>query len=891
MKRATCLEGNVGVTTERRTQSASGYRVLMQTRPNVFTHRGGDTIVLERLSDGLSHRGHQVTIDLQGSADVAAFDVAHLFNFATTGLTKQYASRAATAGVPYVVTTLYEDLPQFHRQSHLVAGSLIEYVRGGQRPGSYAVTHQHVSAVEPSSRFPADDIARHAAALMPNGAGEASALVRDFPYAKRIMTVPVGSEIGALCGPELFEQVYGERDFVLCVGRLESRKNQLMLLKALEDSPLTVVLAGGGFSYQPDYEAAIRSFKRRGKTIILGLVDPQMLSSAYAACRVHVLPSWHELPGLVSLEAAARNKNIVVTRTGTTADYVGDRAFYCLPWDSDSILSAVMAAYYSPVREGVVEMAQSYSWAGAVEKTEEVYREVVVQREPVAVSKIVTGHCSQEPVMNGEYSMNKETPNFTEIVERGESAAKSADFETADIYLAEAERLDPHSTRVLKARGAVLLAQMRPAEAMSFFDRALAVEPNEPKLLAGRGMCDLLQNHPDKATVFFERALETEPDYLVALYQLLECSYGLGEYAKALRALTRYLQVKPTDVDIRFCLAGCLFKNGQLEAAQWELDVISQTQPDHQGASELRQIIRNGGSANVSSASTIPTPQIVPGVSGATLRASLSELSERVRSWKVEAQSDSSTVASEAMPTAPTAEMVSDEDVAQAIGRVEDLKRSGEFSAAIEELTQLVGRGALNQPYQEIADCLEAEFTVLGGDLRAAGAKYDEILEANPRCARALCGKGALAAEAQQWKVAEQYFTQAITIDSECDVAYAGMGLCAMTENNVEKAFGFFQASTEKNPENHRALLGLLQTGYPLKRYTEMERMLTAYLDLHPASLDMLYSFAGLLFAQGKVNEARLEIEKILIFEPQHEHALELRGMLDKAESDPAVRH
>jgi hypothetical protein len=47
----------------------------------------------------------------------------------------------------------------------------------------------------------------------------------------------------------------------------------------------------------------------------------------------------------------------------------------------------------------------------------------------------------------------------------------------------------------------------------------------------------------------------------------------------------------------------------------------------------------------------------------------------------------------------------------------------------------------------------------------------------------------------------------------------------------------------------------------------------------------MLYSFAGLLYAQGKVNEARLEIEKILVFEPEHENALELREMLDKMPS------
>ncbi len=855
----------------------------MQTRPNVFIHRGGDTILLERLSDGLCQRGHQVTIDLQGNIDLAEFDLVHLFNFATTGLTQQYADRAVAANVPYVVTTLYEDLPQFHRQSHLVAGSLIEYVRGGQRPGSYGLTYQQLSAIEPSPRFPADELAKNAAALMPNGSGEASALKRDFPDAQRIITVPVGSEIGALCGPELFEQVYRERDFVLCVGRLESRKNQLMLLKALEDSPMTVVLAAGGFSYQPEYEAAIRSFKRRGKTIVLGMLDPQMLSSAYAACRVHALASWYELPGLVSLEAAARNKNIVVTRTGTTADYVGDKAFYCTPWDGDSILSAVTAAYYSPVREGMTDLAQSFSWVKAVERTEEVYREVASKSTAAAVSKIVTGYSSQNSVHNGEYAMKNEGPKFAEIVERGENAAKRADFETADVYLAEAERLNPQSTRVLKARGAVLLAQMRPAEALSFFDRALSVEPNEAKLLTGRGMCDLIQNQPDTAIVFFDRALEIEPDYLVALYQLLECSYGLGEYRKALEVLTRYLQIKPADVEIRFCLAGCLFKSGQLEAAQWELDVITQTHPDHKGANELRQIIRNGGRADFTGAPAVPMSQIVPLVSGPALRESICELSERVRAWKVESQKDPSVTSAVTKSEAQTAEILSDEEAAQTIGRIEDLKRSGEFSAAVEELTKLVTTVVLNRPYSEIASCLDAEFTVLGGDLQSAGRKYDEILESNPQCARALCGKGALAAEAQNWKMAEQYFTQAISIDIECDVAYAGMGLCAMTENNLEKAFGFFQAATERNPENHRALLGLLQTGYPLKRYTEMERMLTAYLDLHPASLDMLYSFAGLLFAQGKVNEARLEIEKILIFEPQHEHALELQGILDGA--------
>ena len=104
-----------------------------------------------------------------------------------------------------------------------------------------------------------------------------------------------------------------------------------------------------------------------------------------------------------------------------------------------------------------------------------------------------------------------------------------------------------------------------------------------------------------------------------------------------------------------------------------------------------------------------------------------------------------------------------------------------------------------------------------------------------------------------------------------------------MVAGDEERAFELFTTAAEKNPENQRALLGVLQTGYPLKRYNEMERMLSSYLRLHPASIDMLYSLAGLLYAQGKVSEAKLEVEKILIFEPAHEHALELQEMINEA--------
>jgi len=111
-------------------------------------------------------------------------------------------------------------------------------------------------------------------------------------------------------------------------------------------------------------------------------------------------------------------------------------------------------------------------------------------------------------------------------------------------------------------------------------------------------------------------------------------------------------------------------------------------------------------------------------------------------------------------------------------------------------------------------------------------------------------------------------------------VALAGLGLCAMVNRKEERAFELFTQAVASNPENRRALLGVLQLGYPLKKYTEIEKAINAYLEIHPANIEMLYSFAGILFAQGKVEQAKVEVEKILIFEPDNSRALELRDMI-----------
>lgn len=870
--------------------AARPMRILIQNRPNTFTQRGGDTVVLEELSKGLAIRGHEVVVDVEGNRDPRGYDLVHLFNFATPQLTQALAQRAQAANVPFVVTSLYEDVPEFHNQSHALAGALVEYVRGGQRR-EYWLNHKGASlSAARSQRFPCDWLVQHAAAIFANGAGEASALKRDFPQCSTIIEVPVGHETGVKGDAALFEGMYGVRDFVLCVGRLESRKNQLMLLKALEESEITVVLAAGGFSYQPEYENAVRSFKRRGQTLILDRLSAEMLAAAYAACRIHALPSWYELPGLVSLEAASFGKNIVVTRTGTSADYMKDVAFFCAPADEDSIFSAVMAAYHSPARPKLVETALAYTWESAVEETVSAYQAVLGIQVKIPAAQ-PSSACAATAAPAGIYDMSFNAMELEDAIEQGEAAAKALDFGRAEELLRRADAFDSGSPRAAKSLAAVLLAQSRVDEARPLFDKALRLSPGDPKALAGRGMCETMSDRPEAALLFFDKALDIAPDTLVALYQVIECAYKLDRYDRAEASIRRYLAVVPADTEIRFCLAGCLYKSGELKACLREVLQVLSEKPQHEGGLELQVRVQ----AELAAQEAVQVCPSQPEALQTALLLSpegLEDLSHRIQAWTVGGAS--LMTASAEMATDADRQSVGDaatraQDVATIIADLEALKRAGKVTEANEMIANTPSAAAGTAEQREVLGCLRAELAVLDGKLTEAAAMYDVLLDRNPHLARALCGKGALAAESQDWTTAQAFFETSLDYNSSYDVALAGLGLCRMVKGRSEEAFALFKQAATANPENHRAILGVLQLGYPLKRYAEMEAMVLSYLQRYPASLDMIYSFAGLLYAQGRVHEARTEVQKILIVEPKHEPALELREMLEKVDSGPEL--
>jgi len=350
----------------------------MRNRSNAFTQRGGDTIVMERLAEGLTRRGIEVAFDPDNRADIRQYDLCHLFNFATPELTEALARQSHSIGQPFVVTALYEDWPRFYNQMQLYYQALAAYVEAGQPKQSWAQLAHAASSVPPHARLENGWTAKHAAALLATGEAERGTLISDYGTEIRVEINHVGCDIGSSrADNSLFFDKYRIEDFVLCVGRLETRKNQLMLLKALEDSDIPLVFATGGFTYQPEYAAACKKFRRRGKTHFLERLSPEELSSAFSASRVHALASWYELPGIVSLEAARLGANVVVTEYGTSRDYFGELAFYAQPNKPEDIFNAVTAAFHRPKSESLKAHVERYTWDNSSSEVLAVYQSLL----------------------------------------------------------------------------------------------------------------------------------------------------------------------------------------------------------------------------------------------------------------------------------------------------------------------------------------------------------------------------------------------------------------------------------------------------------------------------------------------------------------------------------
>ena len=875
-------------------------RILLANRPNAKTHPGGDTVVMDRYAEGLERHGFDVDVVLDGKIDFQSYDFVQLFNFATPGYTEQLARMASQAGVPFVVQTLLEDVPNFHTQSHAVAAALQNYVQSGQNEAMLKQSWPNIADIERSDPFENTWTATHAAALITTGASESKTVQETYPGAAQCVEIPLGCEVQAEANAELFEKKYGVRDFILCVGRIESRKNQLMLLKALEHVDIPVVLVGGGVEYQPDYVAAVKGFRRKGETLVLGRLSDEMLASAYAAAKVHALVSWYELPGLVSLEAAQHGCNVVATLNGTSKDNLGDSAFYADPSDWNSVKNAVLAAYHTPFQSEILSAIAPNRWDTASDKLVALI-ESLIQVDTISESEATETQFGDEIAAMSEratatfapkdvspeagttdaqveaidnLSMNQVNSAFQQVpdvvdpmasLEQAEAIALEGEFEKAHQLFDEAEQMTGKTARSLRSRGAVFLAESRVDQAIACFEQSLAMNAKEPRALFGFGMCCMMKERWEDAYRNLLAGLEIEPMYLVGIRQLIECSYHVERYDALELALARYLSESSDNLDLQFCRAGALFKLNRFAESEAIVHEILEKDSSFNGAEMLLEMIQK----NRSIASSEQGKSVLQNEISVTSYESDPNRAKPEAAYGV----------TESTEGAGETNVV---ELDQALEQMEHYKRTGD----LEKFAELADNMSLkivqaDDSRREWFTLLRAEVLAKSGEVAIAEEIFDAILAGNPKCARALCGKGAIVAHRGNWDDAKSFFEHALGFEPDYDVALAGLGLYEAQSGNFEAAWGFYGRSLMQNPENQRALLGIVEIGPQLGKLADVQQALESYLDMHPADLTFIYSYAACLYALGNFQECLTQLQKILIFEPQNVRAIELKGLAE----------
>ncbi|MBI4673964.1 MAG: glycosyltransferase family 4 protein [Chloroflexi bacterium] len=380
--------------------------IFIQRRYSPKVGASGLTAQLLSTVEALKPLGITADVEAFDGRDLSPYALAHIYCLPDTGAALRGLWHARRARKAVVVTPIYWNLDRFEREGRALVR---EWAPEIADPAN--VDAETRALVEESNALQAQIekttlrlVYRSADLLLPQSEMEGAQLVRDFgvsPDAIRVVHNGVDPTY-ANGSAERFVQKYGVRDFVLCVGRIDPRKNQFSLLRALAQDQLPIVLIGGTTS--PEYLAACKKIAGPN-TLFLSGFDASQIADAGAAGRVHALVTWGETVGLAALEAGIAGCNLVMTTESSAREYLGEYAWHCDPGDRRAMRDAVLAAYDAPRARARELILQNYTWARAAQESCAAYAELSASRvnayDPAAdIETLVELHARLLPLQN-----------------------------------------------------------------------------------------------------------------------------------------------------------------------------------------------------------------------------------------------------------------------------------------------------------------------------------------------------------------------------------------------------------------------------------------------------------------------------------------------------------
>ncbi|HWQ72801.1 MAG TPA: glycosyltransferase [Desulfitobacteriaceae bacterium] len=329
-------------------------KVLFQIRPDYLKNPAGDTVQMISTGQGLKNSGVEIAISTDPNQLLSSFDLVHIFNITRIKESYLFFLNAQKQQKKVVISPIYWN-----------PGNFLQSQKSGPNLLAAWKIAQPMRA----------RLIRESRLILPNSELEMDNLKQDFPKHAPYLVIPNGfPDSFPGIGPGLFQQRFPKlpKDFILCVARISPRKNQHWLARICHESRLPLVLIGPVNDRK--YLELIRSYNN---VTYLGSQQGELLSSAYAAAKVHALPSWFETPGLSSLEAGACGTRVLSTNQGSPYEYFKDLAAYVQPLDDNSLRSGLEKALEMTPLPLTEHIREHYPWSRVSALTLAAYQTLV----------------------------------------------------------------------------------------------------------------------------------------------------------------------------------------------------------------------------------------------------------------------------------------------------------------------------------------------------------------------------------------------------------------------------------------------------------------------------------------------------------------------------------
>jgi len=292
----------------------SDSRVLITTYPAAFLHRGGGELELVDLMSNLRQLGVRADIYGPGCQPLNRYDVVLHYSVVPTGM--EFVREVKAAGKKLV---------------------LMPAVWWSKAP-----TGHEVASLEAFFDL-ADVVVFKSRAEYENVAGYVALSEAKVAYCRW----GADSCFEELVDGKLFKETYKLEDYLLSVGIIEERKNQLAAIHALRDSPIPLVFVGD-YRDRAYYEACVKAAPSHFKFLPYLQPKSEILRSALRGCKAFIEVSF-EPAGFSAFEAALSRVPMVLSAGPWTQEHFGEFVHQVDPLSPASIQNGVKAALETPV--------------------------------------------------------------------------------------------------------------------------------------------------------------------------------------------------------------------------------------------------------------------------------------------------------------------------------------------------------------------------------------------------------------------------------------------------------------------------------------------------------------------------------------------------------------